>query len=305
MQPRVKARMDPSACGSSISHGVEDDAEAQPSRAHTGRDVPIALENTTERKQCATQLKTAHRSPLPPRGPADTTALQRKLSDWRRRMELKNIGADMTGERAKSRFFQGCGLCGKTPTWSALSGIDCLANDIPCFESNSLAACARCSLIKGEHDLEAFIRLAGHRGKEAGRRVGPELTQDQLPSSFGLNHEQAEKSVTNDRGLHFDAPKPALDEITSNPCYPCGKKPGPGHTNSIDRVRPNDPKQYSGDNIDSCCSPCNFAKGNLTAAEFEAANAEVWRKVGFLVAGRPAADHPQKQKRRRIAQQKS
>lgn len=64
------------------------------------------------------------------------------------------------------------------------------------------------------------------------------------------------------RGLECSVNRDEIMNISSMPCFYCGTKMSGG----VDRV--DSTKQYTIDNIVSCCSTCNYMKGTLSQTQF-------------------------------------
>lgn len=84
------------------------------------------------------------------------------------------------------------------------------------------------------------------------------------------------KNRAKKKGLVFSLSKEEFQKLTQKACFYCGETPNYKHKpkdysseyvyNGLDRV--NNSKGYTIDNIVSCCSICNRAKGTLTQKEF-------------------------------------
>jgi hypothetical protein len=78
----------------------------------------------------------------------------------------------------------------------------------------------------------------------------------------------------NNRGIQFSLKKKTFIKLTTQTCHYCGQKPTRSVkfkteellVNGLDRV--DNTKGYHIDNVVTCCSICNMAKGKLTKLEF-------------------------------------
>ena len=66
------------------------------------------------------------------------------------------------------------------------------------------------------------------------------------------------------RGLRMELDKPTFAELICGRCHYCGGAGDP--VNGVDRVDNN--QAYVPTNVVSCCSTCNYMKGQLSASEF-------------------------------------
>jgi len=95
-----------------------------------------------------------------------------------------------------------------------------------------------------------------------------------------------------DRGLAFELTKEEMRVLVESPCAYCGSPPAhrPTHRNlvgsydwnGVDRV--DNTKGYIAGNCVSCCSQCNWAKGNLTFDDFWRWVERVARHLGVTMS---------------------
>jgi hypothetical protein len=79
----------------------------------------------------------------------------------------------------------------------------------------------------------------------------------------------AYRTSAEQRGHAFLLMRSEFDQLVRQPCHYCGVVAGNRNGfNGIDRVDNN--RGYVTDNVVPCCGQCNFAKGSLTMAEWEA-----------------------------------
>lgn len=84
------------------------------------------------------------------------------------------------------------------------------------------------------------------------------------------------KSNAAKKGLEFTLTKPEMVKLFKGHCFFCGVEPSKVHAkakikgsytySSIDRI--DSTKGYTPENTTSCCTPCNYLKGNKTNEEF-------------------------------------
>ena len=201
-----------------------------------------------------------------------------------------------------------CNYCGK----SGMNGIDRL--DSSCTEyrdNNVVSCCSVCNYMKGGLNVDEFIKQCNtilqyrefgkkhtiyvpykiHHRKEAHIEDHPNTVSIWKDAEmYEMNEVKWKKCVViyssktpfhqmkydavKKRGKKFEIEKEFYDTICKRPCTFCGitdeTKVG------IDRI--DNEKDYVTENIQSCCTTCNFMRRGLTCEEFVAKVSEI---VGF------------------------
>lgn len=146
-----------------------------------------------------------------------------------------------------------------------INGVDKQNCDEGYILKNCVSCCTMCNMMKGTLNEYVFIKRCEHILSFNGKNQG-EMNYDLFP-----NHKSASfseyKHRANNKELPFEiTPDEFLIYINNNNCYICGKQPTATHKNGIDRV--NNTLGYIKENIQSCCSECNYMKNKFDYNEF-------------------------------------
>lgn len=111
--------------------------------------------------------------------------------------------------------------------------------------------CTKCEI---EKDLNEFYR---DKSKKDGRKSQCAECVSKKQKEYSYYKYNAKR-----RNLSFTISKKEFRCVMSQPCWYCGA------TDKIGLDRVNNKKGYIPYNVISCCSNCNFLRGNLTIDEF-------------------------------------
>lgn len=180
---------------------------------------------------------------------------------------------ELTDKEILELILQKCHYCKRGSDEIGPIGIDRIANDKDYQIDNVVPACFHpCNKMKGKLDYQKFIsrciHIATHLGFFHGS-LSPELFHFKRKASMASVKNDAEKKARERKQsineYFFRLTELEFQKIILDPCHYCGLQPSFREA-GIDRV--NNKIGYEYDNCVSCCSVCNFIKGDLDVADF-------------------------------------
>lgn len=172
----------------------------------------------------------------------------------------RSIDFSLSYEESVILFNSLCFYCG-TKTFK--NGIDRVKNSLGYESENVVSCCSKCNRMKSDWSYESFISFCGHISAFNGRNGI--LCFERLFNTKNVRfYAYVANAAKKNRAMTLS--KQQFMEITSLPCYLCGKLPSTEHKNGVDRVDSN--LGYIDENCKSCCASCNFMKSNTPLLDF-------------------------------------
>lgn len=151
-----------------------------------------------------------------------------------------------------------CFYCAFVSHDGSLNGIDRVDSEAGYTCLNSVPCCAICNAMKARLTVDSFIHHVQRIAKHACKTIEVEASTRQLAPAFG-GRTELRKS---DKPKHCQLSEEQTIELWARECYLCGRQPALG----IDRL--DSFKDYTVDNVKSCCTRCNYMKKDLTPQAF-------------------------------------
>ena len=177
----------------------------------------------------------------------------------------KNNNFNLTYEQASEMFFGTCFYCGHVGTDQWLNGIDRMNNDIGYEINNCVSCCKTCNNIKCITEASNFIYIIHHILNNL-KLINTDESYPCFFKNTSVVSFNSYKNRAEEKLLDFELSQYDFDELINEPCYICGKISSQTHKNGIDRV--DNSKGYISNNIEPCCTGCNFMKKDLTFEDF-------------------------------------
>uniref|UniRef100_A0A6C0HCA8 HNH nuclease domain-containing protein n=1 Tax=viral metagenome TaxID=1070528 RepID=A0A6C0HCA8_9ZZZZ len=156
-----------------------------------------------------------------------------------------------------------CFYCGYKNS-DFVNGIDRIDSKKGYILDNCVACCKMCNYMKASLSIDVFIKRAEHTLTYQ-NRINGNLYPECFPNHKCLPYYRY-KSRALEKQLDFSITKEDYNDIIQNACFLCGKQNNENHTNGIDRM--DSKKGYVLDNINACCSECNFMKRDYDYNDF-------------------------------------
>jgi hypothetical protein len=193
---------------------------------------------------------------------AEATVVSKKIRKIKATAKYKKLEFDDGDmEAMAAKLDKECNYCGFTPAEGEfLNGLDRVESTMGYTDDNTVTCCAACNAIKGSLTETCFVHkvmlIYKHR-----RLSGVTMPEERIrPVPFGGTAERrAADPHPKDNSLSDDK---AFD-LWCSPCYLCEQSPSFG----IDRV--DSSKPYIDENVESCCTECNYMKKDMELYEFE------------------------------------
>jgi hypothetical protein len=182
-----------------------------------------------------------------------------KIQTYKRDAMQKNREFTLTDNECKDMFLNDCYYCGsKVDISIELNGIDRLNNDLFYTTENTVSSCKMCNMIKGEHNVDNFLKIIEHiltKCDFISGKLYPECFKNYTSANYNKYKENSLK-----RNKCFELSEHEFYSLVSDFCYLCGKINTSLHSNGIDRI--DNEVGYSITNCVTCCGTCNYMKNN-------------------------------------------
>eukprot|EP00457_Paulinella_chromatophora_P012447 gb/GEZN01012656.1/.p1 GENE.gb/GEZN01012656.1/~~gb/GEZN01012656.1/.p1 ORF type:complete len:354 (-),score=68.94 gb/GEZN01012656.1/:2-988(-) len=237
---------------------------------------------------------------------------QARLARYKKLASESGLGFEMSDQEALSFMRQACCFCGRTAGMdgNGLTRLRIFPNDWagsrrgmgPFVPANVSPCCSSCNLMKGSHTARGFVEIcctiATYRGlgrDSIARKdcsawslpsdASPDSTDGHFghfPERFPDNTSKRYRSSYLTDTKTYSLTNEEFREITSGPCYFCGKPSVEGkHQNGLDRLD-SAIRVYSKESCVSCCGTCNVSKFRLSEQLFLAQCLKVARHTAAL-----------------------
>ena len=137
-----------------------------------------------------------------------------------------------------------------------VNGIDRLDSNEGYIIDNCVSCCKMCNYMKASLSIDVFIKRVEHILSYQ-KIISGNLYPDCFPNHKCIPYYRY-KSRALEKHFDFTITKEDYENIIHKDCFLCGKQNNENHINGIDRMDSN--KGYVLDNINACCSECNFMK---------------------------------------------
>lgn len=186
-----------------------------------------------------------------------------------RSAEDKNHPFELSKDQFLEIVYKPCYYCGVLGEETRdFNGIDRMDQTEGYNIDNCVSSCKMCNYMKLSLDVETFLKRVEHvvtynRLVIRGGRMFPAVfaNHNSIHISFRGYQRRAMK-----KGLDFTITKDDFAQITSQPCYVCGKMGDSNHKTGIDRF--DSSLGYVLENCRPCCGECNVAKKKYDHAAF-------------------------------------
>ena len=193
-----------------------------------------------------------------------------KMDTYKRVANRRKINFELTYDQCLSMFTDICFYCEEKSTPNQLLGIDRINNSEDYTIDNCVSSCSTCNYLKWILNIDVFYRIVEHIltfNKMLPNEIGklhPYLFKNSKSSLTNKIYDY--KSRANKKGIEFELNQDQMTHLFNKRCYICNKHPIDIYLNGIDRFDNN--KGYTVENCRSCCSTCNYLKGELEYNEF-------------------------------------
>eukprot|EP00971_Amphidinium_carterae_P233448 4633199-Amphidinium_carterae.1 len=208
--------------------------------------------------------------------------LKRRLKQYKAQAQQTSAKWELADDEAFAFMRRPCVLCGAPPDLERghPNGLTRLRTDKACFgmgpyaAGNVATACTTCNMVKGIHTLKEARQICRHIATARGlgdfgrfpRRFRDNISRKSRSSYIGDTSRKSRKGTPAAKTHCLSNEQ--FKEIVSKPCHYCGKESDPPrHYNGLDRLD-NSLRLYTAENVVSCCSTCNMAKGRFTEDVF-------------------------------------
>lgn len=190
--------------------------------------------------------------------------ITKSFKTYQRSAFTKNLDFELSEEEFYATVMMPCYYCDKSRDDRDFNGIDRLDSSRGYIEGNFVSCCSTCNFTKGSLSEEVFIKRVEHiltyRNLIEGKLFPETFAAHPTPSFLYY------KTRAKNKKFDFELSEEKFHEITSGPCYLCGKEESLEHKNGLDRV--NNSIGYVLENVQSCCGECNFMKRQLSLEKF-------------------------------------
>lgn len=172
--------------------------------------------------------------------------------------------SELTREQHDELVSNDCFYCGQEITSINYNGIDRKNNKIGYVLNNCVTSCKICNMMKNTLNMETFILMCiniVNYSFDTDLRYDIDVSHNVSASSYAYYKSRADK-----KGCAFELTTDDVTFLNSKQCYLCGKLPSNKHKNGIDRIDNN--IGYILSNCESCCSDCNYMKGEYDLDTF-------------------------------------
>jgi hypothetical protein len=164
-------------------------------------------------------------------------------------------------EAMQAKLADGCHYCGFiVDDGDVLNGLDRMDPDLGYTDANTVPACPTCNAMKACYTVDVFVH--DMRTIACMRKLAPpdsSCPRRRLVPLCGSAEAREAPDVDKTNSL----PDDVRIGLLSGQCYLCGRSPAFG----IDRVDAS--LGYQEDNVQSCCTSCNYHKKSMSLADFE------------------------------------
>lgn len=194
--------------------------------------------------------------------------------------------AEADREAMQAKLVDGCHYCGfMVDDGEVLNGLDRVDPDLGYTDSNTVPACPTCNAMKACYTVDVFIHdmraIACKRNRTPPDMACPRRRLVPLCGS-------AEAREAPDVDKTNNLPDEVNIGLLSGQCYLCGRSPALG----IDRVDAS--LGYTANNVQSCCTSCNYHKKSMSLADFDEHVSYVAAHTSEWVIDSNVADAPLK-----------
>ena len=183
------------------------------------------------------------------------TNIYEKYRGYQKACDERCLDFRLTFDEFISIVNNDCEYCGYKNT-NFVNGIDRKSSSVGYILENCAACCKMCNYMKGSLSVDVFIKRVEHiltNQNKINGNLYPQCFPNHKCSPYNFYKQRAlEKKID------FSITKEDYNNIKQNDCFICGKQSDENNTNGIDRMDNN--KGYVLDNVNACCSECNYMK---------------------------------------------
>ena len=192
-----------------------------------------------------------------------------RYDTYKKYAETRNLGFQLSIDKATEIFLDQCFYCGHVGTLECLNGIDLMLNDVGYEETNCVSCCKTCNNIKYMLDPCNFIYIVRHILNNL-QAIKTNESYPQFFENFSSVSYDAYKKRSHLKMVEFELTDDDFKQLTKRPCYMCGKSINnslsPEHSNGIDRF--DNSVGYTLKNTEPCCKTCSYMKKELSHENF-------------------------------------
>jgi hypothetical protein len=200
------------------------------------------------------------------------------------RANRNDIPFTLTRSQFEYKMSKPCFYCGREKNENERCfGLDRFDNDKGYTDQNAVCCCAQCNMMKKDVPYQLFVRHIEHILYFNNIITGGRLCGEYFPNAIQISEisHLSYKRNAKRRQKHFELTEEQFNQITSQPCYICGKETTATHRNGIDRV--NNDIGYVYGNCKACCKTCNYYKKDLSWVNMIRSMQQIYENLGGYI----------------------
>ncbi len=196
-----------------------------------------------------------------------------KLTRYKYKAKNRNIKFELTDDEFYNLINQNCHYCGEKNITKPYNGVDRVNSYEDYTKENSVSCCSACNYFKNGFKKDIFIDIINN--------IINSLEFNKKPKNINyknckIDYAQYLKSA-HQRYIQFRLSNDLFEYLILQNCYLCNSNINIG----IDRI--NSSKDYTSNNVISCCNNCNLLKIDFTLKHFITKISKIYIKVNNKV----------------------